>query len=51
MQAGAWPMVPSLGAEFWVPGPATCVVLVAGAYNVGIALAKASCDHVVKMLV
>lgn len=49
IQAGAWPMVPSLGAEFWVPGPATCDGIVAGPYDV--ARSQASCDHVVEMLI
>ena len=33
MQAGAWPMPPSLGREWHVPGPATQDGLVPGPYN------------------
>lgn len=48
MQAGAWPMVPSLGREWHVPGPATCDGLVPGPYddNEG----AATCQHIIDML-
>lgn len=48
MQARAWPMAPSLGVEYHIPGPATLDGLVPGPWD-GTA-AKASCDHVVEML-
>lgn len=49
MQAGAWPMVPSLGREMLVPGPATQDGFVAGPWDT--TRAKASCNHIVEMLV
>ncbi|MEM7444979.1 MAG: ester cyclase [Pseudomonadota bacterium] len=48
MQAGAWPMAPSLGLEFHIPGPATLDGIVPGPYDRE--RAQASCDHVVSML-
>ncbi|MDD9910224.1 MAG: ester cyclase [Ahrensia sp.] len=48
MQAKAWPMAPSLGLEFCIPGPATLDGLVAGPWDE--TQAKSSCDHVVEML-
>ncbi|GIT70283.1 MAG: hypothetical protein Ct9H300mP28_00970 [Pseudomonadota bacterium] len=33
MQAGAWPMAPSLGREWHVPGPATQDGVVQGPYE------------------
>ncbi len=48
MQANAWPMAPSLGLEFCIPGPATQDGLVPGPYDPE--LAQASCQHVVDML-
>lgn len=48
LQAGAWPMAPSLGRELHVPGPATQDGLVPGPYDVG--ASRASCDHIVEML-
>ncbi len=48
MQAGAWPMAPSLGREWHVPGPATQDGIVPGPWDG--ARAQASCDHVVEML-
>jgi len=48
MQAGAWPMQPSLGREWAVPGPATQDGIVAGPYDA--AAGAASCAHVVEML-
>ncbi|WP_102898165.1 ester cyclase [Phaeobacter piscinae] len=48
MQAGAWPMAPSLGREFFVPGPATQDGFVAGPWDRD--RATASCDHIVDML-
>lgn len=48
MQAKAWPMVPSLGRELFVPGPAAQDGFVAGPWDD--ARAKASCQHVLDML-
>jgi len=48
MQAHAWPMAPSLGLEFCIPGPATNDGLVSGPWDA--ARAQASCDHIVTML-
>lgn len=48
MQAGAWPMAPSLGREWQVPAPATQDGLVPGPYDK--AAGDASCRHVVEML-
>ncbi|UWR83619.1 ester cyclase [Phaeobacter inhibens] len=48
MQAGAWPMAPSLGREFFVPGPATQDGFVRGPWHRD--QATASCDHIVDML-
>lgn len=48
MQARAWPMAPSLGREWQVPGPATQDGLVPGPYDE--ARAKDSCDRVLDML-
>ncbi|WP_096707842.1 ester cyclase [Phaeobacter gallaeciensis] len=48
MQAGAWPMAPSLGREFFVPGPATQDGFVPGPWDRD--QATASCDHIVDML-
>lgn len=48
MQAGAWPMAPSLGREWHVPGPATHDGLVPGPWDA--ARSQASCDHIVEML-
>ncbi|MEO0484806.1 MAG: ester cyclase [Pseudomonadota bacterium] len=48
MQAGAWPMAPSLGREFCIPGPATQDGLVPGPWDRG--RAQTSCDHIVTML-
>ena len=48
MQAHAWPMAPSLGREWHVPGPATHDGLVPGPWDE--ARAKDSCDHIVVML-
>jgi predicted ester cyclase len=48
MQANAWPMAPSLGLEFCIPGPATNDGIVPGPWNA--ARAKASADHIVTML-
>ncbi|MGR3493218.1 MAG: ester cyclase, partial [Shimia sp.] len=46
MQAGAWPMAPSLGREMYVPGPAPQDGL--GPHDP--ATADASCQHIVDML-
>lgn len=48
IQANAWPMAPSLGLEFCIPGPATNDGIVPGPWDP--ARAKASCDHIVTML-
>ena len=48
MQAGAWPMTPSLGREWHVPGPATCDGLVAGPYDA--AAGRETCRHIIDML-
>ncbi|WP_282027214.1 ester cyclase [Ruegeria faecimaris] len=48
MQAKAWPMAPSLGQEFCIPGPATLDGIVRGPWDE--AKSKASCDHIVSML-
>ena len=48
MQAGAWPMAPSLGREFCVPGPASGDGLIRGPRDE--AESRASCDYVVSML-
>ena len=48
MQAGAWPMAPSLGLEFCIPGPASNDGHVPGPWDE--ARANASCDHIVTML-
>jgi predicted ester cyclase len=48
MQAGAWPMAPSLGREWHVPGPATQDGLVPGPHDE--ATSAASCAIVVDML-
>ncbi|MEM8655108.1 MAG: ester cyclase [Pseudomonadota bacterium] len=48
MQAGAWPMVPSLGREWHVPGPASCDGIVPGPYDPE--ASAASCQHIIDML-
>ncbi len=48
MQARAWPMAPSLGLEFCVPGPATQDGIVPGPWDE--AQSKSSCDHIINML-
>ena len=48
MQAGAWPMAPSLGREFCIPGPATLDGIVSGPWDN--AAADASCGHILEML-
>ncbi|WP_065322601.1 ester cyclase [Tritonibacter mobilis] len=48
MQANAWPMVPSLGREWHVPGPATQDGLVPGPYDAE--AGAASCAHIIEML-
>lgn len=48
MQAGAWPMVPSLGREWHIPGPASCDGLVPGPYDAS--EGAATCAHIVDML-
>lgn len=47
-QAGVWPLVPSLGREWHVPGPATCDGLAERPHDP--AHAQASLRHVVAML-
>lgn len=48
MQAGAWPLAPSLGRDWHVPGPATCDGLVAGPYDAD--QGAATCQHIIDML-
>ena len=48
MQANAWPMAPSLGLEFCIPGPATNDGIVPGPWDA--ARANASCEQIVTML-
>ena len=48
MQANAWPMAPSLGLEYHIPGPATLDGQVPGPWDE--ARAKISCKHIVDML-
>lgn len=48
MQANAWPMAPSLGREWHVPGPATQDGLVQGPWDAG--RSQASCALIVDML-
>lgn len=48
VQANAWPMAPSLGLEFHVPGPATQDGLVPGPYDAAKSLATR--QHIVDML-
>ncbi|MEO1307973.1 MAG: ester cyclase [Pseudomonadota bacterium] len=48
MLAKAWPMAPSLGLEFHIPGPATGDGLVIGQQDSN--QAQASCDLIVEML-
>ncbi len=48
MQAGAWPMAPSLGREWCVPGPATCDGIVPGPHDA--VQAAQSRDLIIEML-
>lgn len=48
LQANAWPMAPSLGREWHVPGPATSDGIVPGPYNYE--GSSQACAHVVDML-
>ena len=48
MQAGAWPMPPSLGREWHVPGPATQDSLVQGSYDKE--QGQKSCQLIIEML-
>lgn len=48
MQAHAWPMAPSLGLEFHIPGPATQDGIVQGQWDEK--QSRASCDLIVEML-
>ena len=48
MQAGAWPMAPSLGREYCIPGPMTQDGFVPGPWDEE--RATASCRHIVDML-
>ncbi len=48
MQANAWPLSPSLGREWHVPGPATCDGLVPGPYDA--AAGEATKTTIVEML-
>ena len=48
MQANAWPMAPSLGLEYHIPGPATLDGIVKGPWNEK--QAETSCSLIVDML-
>ncbi|MEM7520823.1 MAG: ester cyclase [Pseudomonadota bacterium] len=48
MQAGAWPMVPSLGREWHVPAPASGDGIVPGPYDAD--AGAATCQHIIDML-
>lgn len=48
MQAGAWPMAPSLGREWQVPGPSSQDGLVPGPHDSD--RSEASCRHILDML-
>ena len=48
LQANAWPMAPSLGKEFCVPGPASVDGIMKEPWNED--RSTASCDHVLAML-
>ena len=48
IQASAWPMAPSLGREWHVPGPATQDGLVEGPYDETVS--RQSCQHIIDML-
>lgn len=48
LQAGAWPMSPSLGCEWHVPGPATCDGLVPAPHDAD--QSTATCAHIIEML-
>ena len=48
IQADAWPMAPSLGREWHVPGPATEDGILSGPHDE--AASAASCQHVIDML-
>ena len=48
MQARAWPMTPSLGREWHVPGPATQDGLVPGPYDAS--KGRTTCQHIIDML-
>lgn len=48
MQANAWPMAPSLGREWHLPGPATQDGFVPGPYDA--VKGKETCQHIIDML-
>ena len=48
MQAGAWPMAPSLGLEYHIPGPATVDGLIQGPWEQE--KATRSCNLIIEML-
>ncbi|WP_222869451.1 hypothetical protein ROLI_032270 [Roseobacter fucihabitans] len=48
MQARAWPMTPSLGREWHIPGPATCDGIITAPYDD--AAGRATCEHIIDML-
>ncbi|WP_216825920.1 ester cyclase [Sulfitobacter sp. SK012] len=48
MQAGAWPLTPSLGREWHVPGPASNDGIVPSPYDAD--AGAATCQHIVDML-
>lgn len=48
LQAGAWPMSPSLGREWHIPGPATCDGIITAPYDEP--MGRATCQHIIDML-
>lgn len=48
LQAGAWPLSPSLGREWNVPGPALCDGIVPGPYDAE--AGQDTCAHIIEML-
>ncbi len=48
MQAGAWPMGPSLGREWHIPGPATCDGIVPSPYDAR--WGEETCQRIIDML-
>ncbi|MDW3224838.1 MAG: ester cyclase [Paracoccaceae bacterium] len=48
MQSEAWPMTPSLGREWHIPGPATCDGIITAPYDDK--KGRATCQHIIDML-